>query len=226
MYLCRLPSVVVLAAALLPSALPAQQPPRAAVAGAPMLATDRFLFVQRGSVLYQLDIEALKLLHSFDFAQAGTPRAVTPGEVVRVEVKEEPGEKPQEAQARIAAGMAVGRAVDLALDWLAAHQDEDGHWDADQFMKHDPKGKECDGPGNPVHDVGITGLAMLAMLGDGNTLRAGPYKDNLKRAAGWLRAQQQPNGLSATKPPSTSSTTTRSPPTRCARPMGCPSTTR
>jgi hypothetical protein len=84
------------------------------------------------------------------------------------------------------------------LEWLAGHQDENGRWDADGFMKHDTQGPRCDGPGNAVHDVGVTGLALLAFLGDGNTMRSGPYRDNVKRAVVWLIDQQQPNGLFGT----------------------------
>lgn len=85
--------------------------------------------------------------------------------------------------------------VGAGLEWLKNHQDEDGKWDCDQFMKHDTEGAACDGAGNPVHDVGVTGLALLAFLGDGNTLRSGPYKKVVKKAVVWLRSQQQENGL-------------------------------
>ena len=85
--------------------------------------------------------------------------------------------------------------VKAGLAWLAAHQDDDGRWDADGFMKHDdPRTPQCGGPGNPVHDVGVTGLALLAFLGDGNSLRSGPYRDVVRRGALWLRAQQQDDG--------------------------------
>ena len=47
--------------------------------------------------------------------------------------------------------------------------------------------ESCDGAGNPVHDVGVTGLALLAFLGDGSTMRSGPYKDVVKKAVKWLR---------------------------------------
>ena len=77
------------------------------------------------------------------------------------------------------------------LEWLKDHQDEDGKWDADEFMKHDT-GEPCTGPGNGVHDVGITGLALLAFLGDGHTLRSGTYKNTVKRAVRWLLEQQDP----------------------------------
>jgi hypothetical protein len=85
-------------------------------------------------------------------------------------------------------------AIDPALEWLARHQDEDGRWDCDGFMKHDTEGEPCDGPGNPVHDVGVTGLALLAFLGDGSTLREGRYRSQVRAAAMWLRAQQEENG--------------------------------
>ncbi len=94
-----------------------------------------------------------------------------------------------------AGGKATAKAIELGLEWLAKHQDEDGKWDTDGFMKHDKDGAPCDGPGNPVHDVGNTGLALLAFLGDGSTLRSGPYRDNIKNGVKWLKDQQQDNGL-------------------------------
>lgn len=81
-----------------------------------------------------------------------------------------------------------------ALEWLVAHQDDDGHWDCDGFMKHDVRGEPCTGPGNGVHDVGVTGLSLLAFLGDGSTLNSGPFKEPIKRAVQWLLAQQDDNG--------------------------------
>ncbi|MEC7582847.1 MAG: prenyltransferase/squalene oxidase repeat-containing protein [Planctomycetota bacterium] len=86
-------------------------------------------------------------------------------------------------------------AVGRALQWLRAHQDEDGKWDCDGFMKHDEAGKPCDGAGRATHDIGVTALAVLAFLGDGSTLRSGPYKPDLKAAIRWLRNNQQDNGL-------------------------------
>lgn len=81
-----------------------------------------------------------------------------------------------------------------ALDWLARHQDADGRWDADQFMKHDMSGTPCDGAGNAVHDVGVTALALMAFVGDGNSMRGGQHRDVVRRAVGWLRGQQDESG--------------------------------
>ncbi len=91
-------------------------------------------------------------------------------------------------------GKSYSEAIDAGLQWLKNHQDEDGKWDCDQFMKHDdPASDMCDGPGNAVHDVGVTGLALLAFLGDGSTMRSGPYKEVIKKGVKWLKENQDPN---------------------------------
>lgn len=64
------------------------------------------------------------------------------------------------------------KAIESGLTWLAGQQREDGAWGtADQA------------------DAIATGLTLLAMLGDGNTLRSGPLRENTKNAATWLRDQ-------------------------------------
>ncbi|HEX5051665.1 MAG TPA: prenyltransferase/squalene oxidase repeat-containing protein [Planctomycetota bacterium] len=154
---------------------------------ASMLATERYLFVVYGGVLHQYDIDTLALRNKvrLDAAPiAAREVGVAPALVV---------EPPAATVAARATGMR--EVVDRAIDWLVRHQDEDGKWDADGFMKHDVEGDVCDGPGNAVHDVGVTGLAALALLADGNTLRAGPHMQSLRRAIIWLKAQQQDNGL-------------------------------
>jgi hypothetical protein len=61
-------------------------------------------------------------------------------------------------------------------------------------MRHDRHGKPCDGPGNPVHDLGLTALALLAFLGDGHTLRSGAYRDTVVHAVKWIARQQADSG--------------------------------
>jgi len=90
----------------------------------------------------------------------------------------------------IEGGQGTEQALKDGLEWLKLHQDADGMWDCDEFMKHDPPDDQCEGPGDPLHDVGVTGLALLAFLGDGNTLRRGPDKDVVTRGVKWLREQQ------------------------------------
>ena len=87
------------------------------------------------------------------------------------------------------------------LQWLQNHQDDDGKWDCDGFQKHDdPSSEICSGLGNATHDVGVTGLALLAFLGEGSTMRSGPYAPVIKKGVSWLRKQQDPStGLFGTR---------------------------
>lgn len=88
------------------------------------------------------------------------------------------------------AGGKAHRPIQNGLDWLAAHQDESGRWDCDEFFKHDPVNDRTDGPGLAVNDVGVTGLALLAFLGDGHSLTRGPYQHVVERGVEWIIAQQ------------------------------------
>ena len=71
--------------------------------------------------------------------------------------------------------------VDAALQWLAKHQEADGHWDTVKY-------------GGKQADVACTGLALLAFLGQGHTEKVGPYRDNIQRAVYWLISIQNADG--------------------------------
>jgi hypothetical protein len=83
------------------------------------------------------------------------------------------------------------------LRWLAAHQDPDGFWDGDGFARRCGAigATTCGGAGYSTHDVGLTGLALLAFLGTGNTVSAGPYRDVVSRGMSWLKSVQDETGL-------------------------------
>jgi hypothetical protein len=93
---------------------------------------------------------------------------------------------------RARGGSGTEQALKDGLEWLKNHQSADGYWDVDGFMHNNALGASCscDGAGQEVHDVGITGFALLAFLGDGNTTREGPYKEVVSRGINWLREQQ------------------------------------
>jgi hypothetical protein len=96
---------------------------------------------------------------------------------------------------RLGGKRAVVQCFDPSLTWLIARQDADGRWDADGFMRHEERGAFSGGGGLPG-DGAVTGLALLALLGDGSTLRSGPHKAPIKRAVRWLIEQQAaPGGL-------------------------------
>lgn len=68
--------------------------------------------------------------------------------------------------------------VDRGLEWLAKQQYRDGHWE---------------GSGGR-YPVAMTGLAGMALLAEGSTLRTGKYAPNLRRATDWLMQQTVPSG--------------------------------
>ena len=90
---------------------------------------------------------------------------------------------------------AVIASIDEALIWLRAHQSSDGSWDADGFSAECGKLGDslCDGAGKPQHDVGVSGLALLAYLGAGNTMNQGKYKTQIAKGVAWLRTMQDPD---------------------------------
>lgn len=88
-------------------------------------------------------------------------------------------------------------AVRNGLQWLADHQDPAGFWDADDFMHHDryPEKPSSTGSGNPVNDVGLSGLALLAFMGYGESAHKGDYQQNVGDGIQWLRDVQRDDGL-------------------------------
>jgi len=86
---------------------------------------------------------------------------------------------------------AAQRAVEWGLDWLKRHQDPEGFWDADAF---DMQCADtcCAGKGQALNDVGVTGLALLAFLGAGNTVNWGPYRNVVKKGVKYLCDVQDP----------------------------------
>lgn len=87
-------------------------------------------------------------------------------------------------------GAPIADAIRRALDWLAAHQFADGHWSAARFRYRCPPDEPCKGKGSKASEVLVTGLALLAFLGDGSTPRVGPYRDSVKRGVVWLEGRQ------------------------------------
>ncbi|HET6202769.1 MAG TPA: hypothetical protein VFI25_08205 [Planctomycetota bacterium] len=86
-------------------------------------------------------------------------------------------------------GQGTEEPLRAALEWLKDHQSPDGRWDCDGFAEM-CKAERCDGPGESLHDVGVTGLALLAFLGDGNTHRLGPYRESVQKGLRWLLGQE------------------------------------
>ncbi len=89
--------------------------------------------------------------------------------------------------ARWGGSPATVAAADRALVWLAANQEEDGHWDS---VKHGARVRD---------DVAATSAALLALVGASHS---GQYRLNLRSAANWLVKQQKKDGSFGPQVPS------------------------
>jgi len=88
-------------------------------------------------------------------------------------------------------------AVRGALRWLKRAQSKDGRWDSDgwtHMAEHKSEIPGANEAGDGRYDVGLTGLALLAFLGNGQTHRAGPFKRTVNSGLKWLKQQQHSNG--------------------------------
>lgn len=84
----------------------------------------------------------------------------------------------------------IPAAIERGLAFLAAQQQADGSFPPDLVIG---AGNDVDVAGQERHRVGVTGLALLALLGGGNTLRLGPYRGKVGAGCKWLVDQQDPN---------------------------------
>jgi antitoxin component YwqK of YwqJK toxin-antitoxin module len=114
---------------------------------------------------------------------------------VRSEYRLRFGKAKEEALRLAPAG--AKESIARALRWLAAHQRSDGSWSSAEFSRECGKlGKDtCAGPGKPTYDVGLTGLALLCLLGDGNSPAQGPHREAVARGLDWLVQNQNDEGL-------------------------------
>tara|TARA_R110002049_G_scaffold2750_2_gene21344 strand:- start:31299 stop:33125 length:1827 start_codon:yes stop_codon:yes gene_type:complete len=87
-------------------------------------------------------------------------------------------------------------AVQAALKFLAESQRTDGSWDpvaSGAGRERAPLGMNRGGAGRQANTA-ITGLALLAMIGAGNTHAQGEYADHVYRGLSYLIRQQKPDG--------------------------------
>ncbi|HET6880720.1 MAG TPA: hypothetical protein VFI31_11225 [Pirellulales bacterium] len=88
-------------------------------------------------------------------------------------------------------------AVKAALKWLAAHQHTDGRWDADRFgagRQERRVGAQHLGRVGVDADNGVTGLALLAFLGNGHTHQEGDYRETVASGLDFLISTQRADG--------------------------------
>lgn len=85
----------------------------------------------------------------------------------------------------------------LALGWLFAHQHADGHWSSAGFSERcaGARSGPCGGPGHATHDVGLSALALLALMADGRTIGLVGVHEAVDRGLSWLVSQADDSGL-------------------------------
>jgi hypothetical protein len=91
---------------------------------------------------------------------------------------------------------ATEAAVKAALEWLAANQHTDGRWDASRFGAGQERhvGGQHLGRVGVEADNGVTGLALLAFLGNGQTHLEGDYRETVAHGLDFLLSTQRTSG--------------------------------
>lgn len=128
-------------------------------------------------------------------AAAGTLAAAQPHAVPAAYADRADGRRAAAAAAR-GGSEETERAVRSALAWLAAAQSGDGRWAAARHgagVERSVQGQHRQGAG-ARSDHGVTGLALLAFLGAGQTHRDGPHADHVRRGIDFLVARQRADG--------------------------------
>jgi HEAT repeat protein len=92
---------------------------------------------------------------------------------------------------------ATEEAVQAALDYLARHQEPDGAFDQQDFLKLCPKKDGCPtsaGARIQMDPVGMTALCTLSYFGAGCSPAKGRYRGVVSRAMDYLLSRQMANG--------------------------------
>lgn len=85
------------------------------------------------------------------------------------------------------------KAIEEGLDWLVRHQHSEGYWDCDRFNTEcRSKKDQCSGFGSSLNDVGVTGLALLALLDGGSHPGGGEHQQAICQGLQYLCDIQDP----------------------------------
>ncbi len=128
-------------------------------------------------------------------ASARAPAATVPGEVQN-DFANRTGEAKEIALNQTGGNADTEAAVAAALRFLAQAQRRDGAWDPTATgagVERAPLGENRGGAGSRA-ETAITGLALLTLMGAGNTHATGDYSDNVYRGLAYLIRRQKPDG--------------------------------
>ncbi len=123
------------------------------------------------------------------------PRAMVPGDLASDYAKRL-GKAKFEALERTGGDENTEAAVEAALKFLAEAQRSDGAWDpraSGAGIERSPLGMTRGGAGSRA-ETALTGLALLSLIGAGQTHQRGQYSDNAYRGLVYLIQNQKPDG--------------------------------
>ncbi|HEX5104475.1 MAG TPA: hypothetical protein VFV87_11720, partial [Pirellulaceae bacterium] len=132
----------------------------------------------------------------FTAAASGIPRRLGDGREVPEPLRARVAADRLQAAQPFGASPRTEAAVAAALQWLASVQSADGRWDADSLgagretrtLGHDRRGAGAQA------DTGISGLALLAFLGNGETHLEGKHRETVQHGLEFLLASQASDG--------------------------------
>lgn len=134
-------------------------------------------------------------------AEVGVGLAPAPDLLTATQLKVGGGYEGRTAAARDRLAAARGgspaseRAVELGLQWLAAHQPDNGGWTFD--LHGSPCAGQCSHAGTHQSTTAATALALLAYLGAGHTHRSGEHQVVVARGLAYLRSRIVPSSRGA-----------------------------
>lgn len=87
--------------------------------------------------------------------------------------------------------------IRAGLEWLRNHQAVSGAWGSASFenRKKGADGNSHADQGKAYYDVGVTSLALLAFMAEGNSMSEGFDRDVVRSGIFWLMQQQGPSGI-------------------------------
>ncbi len=89
------------------------------------------------------------------------------------------------------------KSIQAGLGWLRENQGEDGGWGSSSYVKREAEDRipDLNDTGKEYYDVGVTSLALLAFLAEGNTMATGPDRQAVVDGVLWLIRNQSPDGI-------------------------------
>ena len=120
-----------------------------------------------------------------------------PAKVVSDSVTNRFGTAKEDALRRFGGTPGSERAVRQGLRWLSIHQSPNGLWDPYGYQRQCPSMNACPGAAAKSHgdlSVGVSGLVMVAYIGNGHTPTRGEFKETVARGLDALRKRQDSDG--------------------------------